>query len=76
VSETAEIIKAALTSWPAAMIVIVLILRALLRAVIERIKNLKIGHGDTKAEIEIGPEIAKVAPLDNEQARTGSGAKF
>jgi len=71
VSETAEIIKAALTSWPAGMIVIVLILRAPLRAVIERIKNLKIGHGDTKAEIEIAPEIATateaVPPLDEEQ---------
>jgi hypothetical protein len=75
VSDTAEIIKAVpelmkAISWPIAIGVIVWILREPFRTLIEKVEKITIGHGDTKAEIEIAQEIAKVAPLDNEQTRT------
>jgi hypothetical protein len=73
-SQTAEIIKAVVNSWPIAMVVIVWILRQPFRILIEKVEKITIGHGETKAEIQIGKELAEatkaVPPLNDEKTQT------
>src|ERR1700747_1021782 len=59
-------------AWPLAVFACIWITRHELRALINRIVKLRIGHKDTSADIELSPDLekaAKAVPFNKEQVQ-------